>query len=106
MTDETGTTQPAEEEAAQEGFTQTIPNLPWEVLLRSTGWFFQRTSGGMILKLVPTVDTPQGVQMMPPGIEVHFDMAGWEAFKDDVRRDGVQSPIVKASRMPAPPPQR
>lgn len=69
----------------EEQMQVTAPVLPWELALRSAGWFFQKYPDGRIaLKFIPTTQSPQGPALMPPAVEVIFDEDGWRRFQEDV----------------------
>lgn len=76
----------------------TAPTAPWEIVLHNSTTFFQRmVGGGMLLKFLPVVATPEGYVPVPPGVGVEFSAEAWERFKREVEADG-ERPRVQVAR--------
>jgi hypothetical protein len=83
-------------------FVQTVPVTPWEISLKSAGWWFQRMPGGaMLLKFVPvTQDGQGGTALMPPAVEVMFGADGWQTFQEEVAAGEKKPQIQTATALP------
>lgn len=82
----------------------TAPVFPWELLLRNSATFFQRTiGGGMQLKFCPVVIGPDGGHPLPPGVVIEFGAEGWERFKAEVAADGDKPRIATVRHFPGGP---
>ena len=78
----------------------TAPVFPIERTLNNSKIFFQKMiGGGMLLKIVPLIATPNGNIPHPEAVCVIFGEAGWEQFKREVAADGA-SPIQIVSVFP------
>lgn len=77
----------------------TAPTLPTEHTLNNSATFYQRrVDGGMIVKFVPIVMTPNGAVPAPDAYCVSFSVDGWERFKREVAADGVKPPSIETVR--------
>ena len=80
---------------------QTAPVFPIETLLHNSACFFQRTmGGGMHMKVVALIATPNGHVPAPDATVVEFSAAGWDGFKEQVARDGARSTIETVRTFP------
>ena len=90
--------EPMDGDGAVEELTPSAPVTPWELSLKSAGWWFQRMPGGlMALKFVPvTPDGQGGVALMPPAVEILFGADSWRTFQQEVAA-GEKKPQIKTA---------
>lgn len=91
--------EPEEEAVEFEIPAVTAPVFPYEMVLNDSHTFYQRTiGGGMDVKLVPVVQTPNGRAPALPATVVRFSPEGWERFKREVANDGEKAPNIETVR--------